>query len=208
MRYRSRLALAACAATAVLALAAGSAFARRLELSTQAFLIGWGGAAPLVAEAGGSRVSCAVSLEGSFHSRTLSKVCGELAANVFEAGVRECNGGEATVLFETLPWHVQYNSFTGTLPSITSLTTMLVGAAIRISVGGVECLARTSGREPWFTRFNMSSGRITSVESLGEHTIALGGGFLCEFGGAGRLTGTGTLTRDDTTVAITVRLVA
>jgi hypothetical protein len=206
MRYRSRLALAACAATAVLALAAGGAFARRLELSTQTFLIGW---SPLIFEAGGVRVSCPVSLEGSFHSRTLSKVCGSLIGRVIETKVKECTGGTMTALTETLPWHVRYNSFTGTLPRITGITAMVVGAAFRITPSGsVACLATTTSREPWFGRLgvNEASGRLERVESLSEHTIALSG-FFCEFVGAGRLIGTGTIVQADTTTAITVRLV-
>lgn len=209
MRTRSMLLLlGTLVAAACLSLAVGSASARRLELSTQAFLMFWASSTPLIfSEAGGTSVSCPVSLEGSFHSRTVSKTSSALVGYINEAILSECRGGSATALSETLPWHVQYNSFAGTLPNITSVTLTVLTASFRIRTMAT-CLVATSAREPWFVRASVASGRAERLESLGEHTIALGGEFLCAFGSPGRLSGSGRIGKDPGAEALTIRLIA
>src|SRR5580765_3632601 len=108
MRTRSKLLLAALATTAFMSIAVSSANARRFEISNQRFRAVW---TFLEFTANGHVILCPVTLEGSFHSRTLSKVSGQLIGYVTNAFVpaTECvTGGRARALTETLPWHMQY----------------------------------------------------------------------------------------------------
>jgi hypothetical protein len=209
MRNRSKLLLAALAATVFMAYAVDTASATRLETTSTTFRIRW---SPLVFAAGGGvSVSCPVTLAGSFHSRTISKVSGQLIGyvNVAQVGSPEtCAGGEARANTANLPWHVQYNSFTGTLPRITGVVLTLVNARFEIVAGGVRCEAGTTQASPAFGRANVNetTGRVESFTALGEHTIPLGGSFLCGFVSPGRFNGTGTVDNGSGT-AITVRLV-
>jgi hypothetical protein len=105
MRTRSKLLFAALTATVFLSFAVGSASARRFELSNQRFLAIWTSLEFTIE--GLSPVLCPVTLEGSYHSRTLSKVSGQLVGYITAANVNGplCTNGSATVLRETLPWH-------------------------------------------------------------------------------------------------------
>jgi hypothetical protein len=209
MRIRSKLILAGLAATVFMAYAVGTASATRLESSSQNFRIQWN---PLIFAAGGGvSVSCPVTLAGSFHSRTISKVSGQLIGfvNVAQVGAPEtCMGGQARARTESLPWHVQYNSFSGTLPRITGVTLTLVGARFEILAAGNRCEAGTTQTNPAWGRANVNeaTGRVESFTALGEHTIPLGGGFTCSFVSPGRFLGTGSVD-DGAGNALTVRLV-
>jgi hypothetical protein len=208
MRTRSMLLLGTFAATACLLLTVAGASARRLEVSATSFLMYWASSSPLVfTEAGGTSVSCPLSLEGSFHSRAISKTSGALVGYINEAILATCSGGSGTVLTETLPWHVQYNSFSGTLPNITAVTFLVLRASFRIRTL-IACLAATSAREPWFLSASLSSGRTERLEPLREHTIALTGEGLCSFGSPARLSGAGRFGRDPGAEALTIRLIA
>ena len=60
-----------------------------------------------------------------------------------------CASGSATLLTETLPWHVQYASFAGTLPNITAVRYNIIGFARRIrEIIGLTCLFRSTTAEP------------------------------------------------------------
>lgn len=210
MRNRSKLLLAAFTATIVMSLAVGSASARRFEVSSQNFRIRW---APLIFAAGGGvSVSCPVTLSGSFHSKTLSKVSGQLIGyvNVAQVGAGEppCTGGTARARTESLPWHVQYNSFGGSLPRITSVTLTLVGARFEIVAAGVRCEAGTTQANPAWGRVTLNaSGVATEFKALEERTIPLGGEFLCNFVSPANVAGGTTSVDNGAGAAITVRLV-
>jgi hypothetical protein len=127
MAYRKTL-LTALILGAALMICAGTAFARRLEFSNQTFRAVYPGGASTEE----FNVNCPTTLEGSFHSRTLSKVCGQLVGYVTRATVAEaqCNGGRMRFQNERLPWHIRYHSFNGTLPNIASMTFLVVGWGI------------------------------------------------------------------------------
>lgn len=196
MQNTTKLVFAGLAATILMSLAVGSASARRIETSEQGFLARWTTESPLIFSAAGNRVSCPVTLEGSFHSKTLSKVCGQLVGHISTAQVPPasppCQGGTATALTETLPWHIQYVSFAGTLPRITRIRLQLVGARFAITAGGVTCLAGTTQAHPAVSDVNVSAttGEATSLRALPEFTIPLGGEFICGFAGNGSFEGT------------------
>lgn len=171
MRHTTKLVLAALVATILMSFAVGSASARRIETSEQGFLVRW---TSLSFNAAGNRVSCPVTLEGSFHSRTLSKVCGQLIGYVSTAQVGPasvCQAGSATVLTESLPWHILYVSFAGELPRIERIRIKLIGAAFRISAG-IACLATTTHTNPAVGDINVeASGGANTLTALREFSI-------------------------------------
>jgi len=68
-----------------------------------------------------------------------------------------CASGTATVLRETLPWHIRYSGFEGALPEIRSITARIVNSSWRIGEpGGVGCLARSTATEPSVVNFHRS----------------------------------------------------
>jgi len=124
----------------------------------------------------GATTRCKVTLEGSFHSRTLAKVLGSLIGFVTRADLGPCASGTATILRETLPWHIRYSGFSNPLPNITSIFAHVIGVAWRVrESGGIACLARSVAAEPALityaripTLLAEISGRIrTGIECFG-----------------------------------------
>lgn len=193
MRTTTKSVFAGLAAAIILALAIGSATARRIEFMEPGFLIRWTNLAFI---AGGFRVSCPVTLEGSFHSKTVSKVCGQLIGYISIAQIPvgeepPCRGGTARALAERLPWHIQYNSFTGTLPTIRTIRLAIPNARFQILAGGITCLVGTMQSNPAFGDLAISASAINTLRALPEFGIPLGGEFLCTISGNGSLEGTG-----------------
>ncbi|HEX4805741.1 MAG TPA: hypothetical protein VFU94_07560 [Conexibacter sp.] len=147
MRKRSILALAGLAATLAMALGVSSASANNISLSHLLTRAIW---SELEFRGGFGTVRCAVTLESSFHESTIRKVLGALIGYVTGATVGTCAQGSATVLRETLPWHIQYGGFRGTLPEFTGVIERLIGASFRIRepIFRAECLARTEVNNP------------------------------------------------------------
>jgi hypothetical protein len=217
MHTRTKLVLGALAAAMLLAFAVGTASANRLSISEKSFLIRW---SPLtLASTAGSSIECSVTLDGSFHSNTIVKTVGSLIGYINAATIagssgngREavCAGGTATVLRETFPWHVRYNGFTGTLPRITAVNLLLIGASFRVDpTGSFEpaCLARTTEATPSRGITNIgASGEITGLEADPSALIPLSGGFGCSIA-EGRFSGRGTVQNAANTANITIRLI-
>jgi hypothetical protein len=141
-----KLLLAAAGATVLLGTLVSSASARNLSISSQTIRASFSSVEFHLAE---TTSRCHVTMEGSMHSRTVAKVLGSLFGYVTSAILGPCAAGTATILRETLPWHIRYSGFQGTLPNITSYIQHLVGAAWRIrEAGGVACLSRSTAAEP------------------------------------------------------------
>ncbi len=198
MSTRTRLLWGALLAALTLSAALSTAQARRIETSEQHFLAIWEEAEKLTFEAI-ANIECKVTLEGSFHSRTISKVCGQLIGYVTNAQVaRPCVGGNGWALngverlkngmttSQTLPWHIRYASFRGTLPRISGIRTQLVGAQFLIEGAGLgECLATTTAAKPAFgiIEVNETTGAVEGLradESVTIPSITLAG--LCPEG--------------------------
>ena len=132
---------------ALLALGASAAAAAFFELSDSSWRTTW---SQIEVLGGVSAVRCALTLEGSFHSRTIEKIRGLLVGYVTSASIGSCSAGSATVLTATLPWHLRYREFEGTLPTITGVSLDLVGASFqgREPTFGVTCLFRTTSEAP------------------------------------------------------------
>jgi hypothetical protein len=179
MRTHTKLLFSGLAAALLLSLAVNGASASRLLLNESKFYVIWRplqvGEAFLFVEA----IRCAVTLLGSFHSRLISKVPGQLIgyiAHATNAPRSGCIGGEMTVLQETLPWHIQYDSFSASegLPRIRTVRLRLIGAAFRIhSTSGITCLYLTSASEPFKGDIGVepTSGIVTLLAALREFKI-------------------------------------
>lgn len=143
---------------------------------------------------------CAVTVEGSFHDRTTTKVADRLVGYITRVTLGECPTGSATVLTETLPWHVRYAASPAPATQAT-----IVGVATRIrETGGVGCLARTTAEQPATMRFTReASGAITAATLGGAVTT----GAEC-FGVTGTFTGvSNTVTVANNSNRITVSLI-
>jgi len=209
MHKRIKLLMVGLGAALLLALATGGAMARSFSLSDNTFSAKWAGLRFIAA---GRTVVCPVTLEGTFHSRTLAKVVNSLLGFVTRAIVNNaaCTGGGATVLSATLPWHITYRSFTGTLPNIERIFINLINASFRVQPSGsVACLARTSTTNPAVGFITLSRGTATSLTADETAEIPLTGAFgFCSFGGEGHFGGTTTSLRTLNGLAnITVTLI-
>ena len=143
-RARRRL-LAVALTASFAALACSSASAIQLSLSEPTFRVVWTSARFIFA---GVTVSCNVTLEGSFHRASFAKVEGSLIGSITRATSGSCSNGTMSVLTATLPWHVQYGGFTGTLPNISTVSMRIIGMSGSWTFLGITCLARTEAGTP------------------------------------------------------------
>jgi hypothetical protein len=195
MRTRSKLLFAALTSALVLAAVVGSASANRLSQNEQGFRVTY---SPLTfTPSFGTAARCRVTLEGSFHSRTISKVAGALIGFVSRASVGPCESGNARVNLETLPWHIQYATFEGTLPAIASITQNLIRPSFTIQgeIFGLRVNCRYTTPSQGGINTRESRGAITSQNPDGTVTTSETGG--CPTGtqsGIGTVTGLGNTT--------------
>lgn len=177
MQTRGRLLLAALTATLALAVAVGVANARRFETSSPTIKITW---SAFTWEDGLRMTHCPVTMEGSFHSRTFSKVNGSLIGYITRAMTdKEHCGAEGRILFltsedevnpTTLPWHMRYESFAGSLPQVTEIRLQVIGLTVRGIITGGNCLYRSTVERPAVliprlnTTTEINRGRIEAVE--------------------------------------------
>jgi hypothetical protein len=141
-----KLLLAAAGATVLLGTLVSTASAGRLSISNQQIRGTW---SEVTFRGGFGSPTCHATLEGSFHSRTMIKELGSLVGYVTSAILSACTAGSASILRETLPWHVRYSGFETALPEIEALIVHIIGASWRIREPvGITCLARTEANEP------------------------------------------------------------
>jgi hypothetical protein len=174
MQRHTKLVMGALIAALMLSAAVTTASARRFEFSNQRFLAIWEGVEPLIFGAGGQTIRCDATIEGSFHSRTISKVCGQLVGYVTEAriahpceigdawfqnGIEEIPGEGRT---NTLPWHIRFESFTGVLPRITGIRLQVINMAWLLHNELWNCLYKSTAAKPAFgiLRVNEVTGLI------------------------------------------------
>src|SRR5437868_527291 len=114
------------AASVLLAACVGVASAGRLSASATTVNATW---VRLIFSGGIGNAECEVIINGIFHQRTITKIRLSLTGMITAANITRCPRGAATVLRETLPWHVRYDSFQGTLPNISLIRALVVGLA-------------------------------------------------------------------------------
>lgn len=112
---------------------------------------------------------CQITLEGSLHARTIAKVVDSLIGYITEATLGLCNTMTATILRETLPWHVRYEAFAGVLPNILRIFSRIIGFRIQFREPGFTCLATSTEEGPALLTFS----RTTATGAL--TAAALGG---------------------------------
>lgn len=176
----SRL-LAALFAAVVLAAATAGASANRLSIQAPVFRIIF--ARFTLQPSLGSSVICPLTVAGTFHGAVLTKNLNSLIGHVVSvsigrqfAGEEVCEGGFATVLRETLPWHVQYGGFTGILPSISGMIARFIGFAMKIDNGSIACLFRTTNERPLRGTFiREAGGRLSEFSADASSTIPFQG---------------------------------
>jgi hypothetical protein len=197
MRFPGKAALASLTVAIVLMAAVGVASARRFSLNERSFQVLW--PVPLHNGGGGEqRAECPITLGGSFHSATISKVSGVLIGYIHRATVgppESCVRGGMTILQETLPWHVRYQSFSGALPRIVSVTIQVIGAGFRVTEQFFSqfCLFRSTSANPIRLIVQLSeAGVVTAIRADETSTIPMTGTEFCfetaTFSGSERLT--------------------
>lgn len=198
MKVRARKTVLAFPAALVLLFAlASAASARSYSSSSQTFRQTWSAVTFRSGEMEMGR--CALTLEGSFHSRTIAKVANSLIGYL-NRQTSTCT--RATIMGETLPWHARYESFTGTLPNITLIKWFHVfGVWVTEPFGGTCHYVGFL----WFL-WLISSGRVTSNVIDERRTIPrTGGGGLCP--ATITSAGTGSVAVGGGTTAITLTLI-
>ena len=188
MPRRTKLAIGLLVATVVLAAMIGTASAQRFETSNVSIRATY----PRLtfsseASGGGVEVICPITLEGSFHSRTIVKTSELLAGYITRAALNRsaCSftgGAESVEILQgTLPWHIRYESFVGALPNITRLNFRTIGVSLRIGAFGVSCLSKSTPAAPGRGSAERSvAGQILVLNT--DETMAIPrfeGSFLC-----------------------------
>jgi hypothetical protein len=153
-------------ALALLIALSSAASAGHLSISSQTFRTVWrefGFAGPF------GTTTCELTLEGSLHSRTIAKVNGSLAGYVTRATLGPCSAGTATILTATLPWHIRYQSFAGTLPNISSVSLGVINVSIAVREQfGIVCLGRSTVAQQVLWFFMMVGTTLAKVDVGGS----------------------------------------
>ncbi len=212
-----KLLLTTLTAAIVLAGLVGTASARRFEISNQLIRVTW--SSLRFAErtaAGGLEVRCPVTLEGSFHSKTLSKVCGQLVGLISRAALTRaaCTFNNNAESIEILApeanrvWRLLYVGFVGPLPNITTIILKLIRASFRLGAFGVGCLYESTNASSAQGSTELEAGGgVTGLRALNEHRIPKheGSELLCP--GSGIFEGAGTVTQLGSSTGIVIKLV-
>jgi len=197
MRTSVKLILTALTASLLLSAAVSTASANNLSTSNQNIRATWASL-----EFAASRelvIRCQVTLEGSFHTRTITKTAGALIGAITKATVNQgaCTGGtgsafngveryNGTTSPNTLPWHIQYKSFAGTLPNISAINIALSRFRFGIRDSSSLCTGQYGTAEDSVTASaarELATGAITELTPVeGENSVHLSrrdGGLLC-----------------------------
>jgi hypothetical protein len=183
MRKRTRLLFAAVATTLVLGVLAGSASATRLGLNVSTFSATW---STMSLSGAFSEVLCPVTLEGTFHRMTLAKVADSLVGVVTRARIEEASctarapgvTGRA-ILLSSLPWHITYRSFTGTLPRIESVKLAVINLMVLVSTQNsresISCLFVATSARPLVLKanLNLTTGVLENLQVEEANRILL-----------------------------------
>jgi len=151
-----------------------------------------------------------MTLAGTFHSNTISKTMNSLIGYITSASLGTCSGGRATILRETLPWHIVYSGFTGTLPNIRSVNMDIIGLSMAVETEGVACLLRTTTTNRWRLRrdYEFFVNQWYWILLLWVYVpVPLTGGFLCTLAGDAEMEGIERPIRDNGGALIAVRLI-
>jgi hypothetical protein len=176
-----------------------TATANRLRSSSSTFRATYG-SAEFSGGFGTSR--CSLTLEGSLHSATITKTAGALIGYITRTSVGPCSAGSATINTSSLPWHVRYESFSGTLPNITGINSKISGAEFSIrETFGITCTASRTAEPITIIQIVEPGGGTITVIRLGGATSTSCGTSVAVTGNANSVVVPGSATK------ITVTLV-
>jgi hypothetical protein len=178
--------LAAITAALLLSAAVPTASARNLSVSNARFRIVWD---QLSQQTGlGIDIECRVILEGSFHRSTIAKISRSLIGAVTSArsdnatctgGTLWMHNGSEIVLgvraAQSLPWHITYEDFEGTLPRVSSIDLLLRGIRLTFRIAGF-CLATYGRPENNFTTrlaIEAAGNATTLTPVAGQNSISV-----------------------------------
>jgi len=219
---RCKLLLATLGASALICALVGAASARTFSVSSQTFRVVFHLFLPeeperrpeqnerLEITGAFGTYRCSLTLEGSFHARTIAKTASSLIGYINRASIppTTCSGMglfETRVLTETLPWHLRYRSFSGLLPDITTVSTSIVGFALQLREGafGIRCLGTSSAEAPLVLDFARDTSTGAFREATASGTITTN----CPGGPAPRLSFGGTARRTEAITRTTITLI-
>ena len=205
MRTSAKLGLTALMAALLLASAISTASARNLSVSNQNIRVTWSSLEFVSAVT----VRCRVTLEGSFHSRTIVKVARTLIGAITRATVDEanCTNGVGRPRNETLPWHITYEGFAGTLPNINTVFVLLSRLRFNLVVPGLCTGDYGIATDNITGAAAVTGGEITSLDPVAGRNRATrhSGTAFCP--ATGTFVGRGTVTLLGTTTRIRVTLI-
>lgn len=192
MLIRSKLLMASALAALALDVGATTSAANRLSVSTRLFRITWR-LAEVLGEPFPEPIQCNITVEGSFHSSTMTKSEGLLIGHVSRASVAPCQHGNLTINQEALPWHVRYRGFTGALPSIAGVILGFIGFKYTLhdEATGLTCVTSSTALHPFIATMDVSLGVIEQLRIVETAPIPLSGQFFCEVSGNSVFSGSG-----------------
>jgi hypothetical protein len=162
------------------------ASARNLSISNQNIRAVWNPVFIIVPMTPVAEHRCTLTLEGSFHSRSIAKVAGALIGFITRAAVAHPCGGEGEMWVHngteeplgvrtanSLPWHMTYQGFTGTLPDISE---------VRIRIRGVRVtdLWRVFGNPACLAVFGEANESVLSEWKIGARGRVIAIQFLSQ----------------------------
>jgi hypothetical protein len=183
--------------------ASASVSARDLSFSNMQIRVTWA----VLRVTATAEASCIVTLEGSLHSRTITKRPGALVGYVIGAALH-C---PVEVRLSNLPWHVRYNSFFGGLPDITGIGAHIVDFTVLITEPFTECLYASTPASPVVVTYNRntSTGAITGarLEEAARIPLVMRLNGIVNCQENMRFSGTGSVMLSGRSTAITVTLI-
>jgi hypothetical protein len=224
MRTSAKLGLTALIAAFLLSSAISTASARTFSTTENSVRATW---STLEFVTPFATIRCRVTLEGSFHSRTIPKVFKALIGAITRAIVAHpCTGGEAWAdngiereplgtAPNKLPYHITYESFAGNLPNISSVDILVsrFSFVVDATVLGLTCVGRYGTPTDNVTAVAVrdpATGGITEIapvtgRNLGTLVEELGPNRVCPR--TGNFVGRGTLANLTNGARITITLI-
>jgi len=220
MRMLGKLTLIAFASSLLLAAAIGVASARNISTTNQNIRVTWS-SLEFKSEGIATIISCPVTMEGSLHRRTIAKAPGSLIGAITRARVKQeaCvngriaafNGVETyngTAMPTTLPWHLTYNSFVGSLPAIEAVRLALQRFRFGITLPGL-CTAQVGNEtDAIVSSARLEESAIVDLAPLAGSNratvIRRDAGIACPATGEARGIGTVSLLGATTRISLTL----
>lgn len=106
-------------------------------------------------------------------------------------------------LANSLPWHVTYKAFAGTLPNITQLRILLVGVRFLVRIATLLCTYTENGQGIDLL-LNIALGRVASITAEPRPALTSASPFCTASGG---FSGNGAYTVLGSTTRVTVDLI-